>query len=580
MNNLSSNNNYIPTQTMQQWEEQRNADHLSLTLHSLNESASLYCSVIDDEALALANSSNLSQSHETVLVAQFNSLAEAASVLKKTLEILKREGTGVASTGITIGTGIINLFSGNLLVGIPVTAVGLNELKKIIERAKEAPNASNLISEARAGISMIKQLEEFQIQNLKSVESQIADATEQLKEAQEQLDIIEDLSVKGSSDGELKKQEALKLTREAVINQQQAIYTLQSGKAKTESALANLKKVSLQVEDLIKFAREKTANPEDIDKFIDEIKNVLNQINHAQADLAVASKNTNDGLKLLHESVKSYGVALQKYSEAVAVMKARLYEIQMKAHMTDEVEKANQSLDRAQNGIHVVQNRAEIQKELAEYAEKKCIKHEQEAINQFGQTSMLLGATLGTAAAPLVSPFLILPVAALGTASAHYVRRAARLANQYFPKHAESVPQLDSNSSATLGTLKVKYNDASTGWGGYLRDTALWATKKAAVGSKTEGVIAINLGGQDPFIYSFNRNSNSELGVMKEEDIRKIEQDLRQLLKTGKIFPRQVLQILDSLANVPSEHGVLALIKPNCLFLRDLRDLCRRSLNG
>jgi hypothetical protein len=131
-------------------------------------------------------------------------------------------------------------------------------------------------------------------------------------------------------------------------------------------------------------------------------------------------------------------------------------------------------------------------------------------------------------------------------------------------------------ASSKIGSLAVKYNANSTGWGGYTRDTILWMKGVQAVGSKTAGMLAINLDRETPTLYRFNRSSASALGMMDESDIQQLNLDLRRLLLEKKITPEQCLEILDSLADVSSENGPLCLITRDCLYLRDLRNQCLR----
>jgi hypothetical protein len=570
--NTNFQSNYSAAQTT----TQTNPDHLVLRLRGLEEntqlqeSTALYCSLIDQEANELEHSSLQSLNQENVLIHQFNNLREAAETLKLAMKFINTEGTTIGATGITISTGLMNLLHGNFLTGIPVTFMGLNELRKIIQRYNKITDAGGLIGEARTGIAMIKQLEEFQIQNLNSITAQLKNADEQLNEAQAQLAQINQLSVQGSADAEAKKQEAYKLTEKAINDQLQSIYTLELGKTNIQNALQSLKTIANQLESLMAFAKDRKASPDDINTFILSIQEILAQLHTAQAGIVTAVNSSTEGLGILRDSIKTYGLALEKYNEAVQVMQNTLYETQKKAQM-NQISKAKSELEKARNEVAIVKERAETNKEIAEHAEKKLSQLQEQVDSQFGTTSMLFGAAVGTAAISFVSPLFVMPFVAIGTASAHYLRRVSGL----FAKHSESLDT--KNVGNTFGSVKARYNGNSTGWGGSIRDLALKIAKKEVVGSRTEGVIGINLRDGSPYIYGYNRNSKSDLGMMHDDDIRKLDADLRELLKNNKITAKECLQILESLAQVESEYGMLCLITPGCLFLRDLISECQRS---
>lgn len=133
------------TQTIQQWENNRNSDTLQLTLHSLEESASLYSSAIDTEAINLQQSAIVIQGQNNTLITQIGNIIETGSTLLKVLDFAYQKNTTIASTGITVSVGLAGLFTGNLWFGIPATVVGINEIKKLVEEYGTIHDPTQLI---------------------------------------------------------------------------------------------------------------------------------------------------------------------------------------------------------------------------------------------------------------------------------------------------------------------------------------------------------------------------------------------------------------------------------------------------
>jgi hypothetical protein len=579
MNNLSGNVNGI-TQTIQEWKSNRNEDHLQMSLHNLEESTSLYSSVIDQQGIELAESAIKTIDRKTTLSNQLTNLVDAAVTLKKAVIFVQKEGTTLGATGFTIGAGLINLFSGNLLVGLPVTAIGLNEFKKAVDRYKnmDVSGSSGLVTEARTGVAMVQQMEEFQVQSLDAIDLQLGAAQEQLQAIENQIDEISMIVTTGSADLEIKKQEAYKLTQQAVNTQRQAIYELETGKVELQKSIQTLKEVVIKLADLISLAEARATDPDEIDHFISKAEQILSQVGNVQNNVISSADKSNAGLKNLRTSAKIYAAALEKYNETTLAIQKNFYEIQKKAQ-TAHLSKAKDDTEKAKQETAIANERAKTSKDILAEVDNKLVDLQDQLDNQFGTTSIVMGGIIGTAATPLISPLLIIPVAAISTAVTHYARRTVRLANNFFGKRGQIV-QASSVEHFPLGGLKVQYSVNSTGWGGYLRDTSLWALGKNSVGSKTEGVIAINLGDAMPYIYNFNKNSTSKQGIMKENDFVKLDKDLRLLLNQGKISNQQVLDVIDSMKSIESEHGKLNLIAEDCVYLRDLMSMCRRNINN
>jgi hypothetical protein len=571
-NHLPSTTQTITAHSVREWESNRTEDHLELTLHSLEESTSLYSSMIDQDAIELAESTNQTEQRQNVLVSQLTTLVDTAATLRDAVKLVHREGTTLGSAGVTISVGLMSLLSGNLPLGIPVTAIGVNEIAKIIARNRTTSDASSLVSEARTGAALIRQLEEYQLQSLKSIDGQLETATEQLKATQDQLKQIEQLATHGSADVENKKQEAYKLTEKAVRDQQQAIMTIQNGKTKIEQTVMDLMNIGKQLENLITQAKERKATPEELDNFIQEIQGILAHIIKAQQGIGFAADNFNEGLKILRLSAKSYMLASEKFTQASLLMQTTLYEIQKKAQM-DNVLKTQDHLSKARDEVAIAKERAQTSEEIASHVQENLTQLQEKVDNQWGTTSMVGGVFLGALVSPL-GGVLVLPAAAAGAAAVHYGRRIREMAS----RRGQLISMDLQNNTGPIGGITVKYNENSTGWGGYLRDTALWIRRNKGVGSKTEGVIALNLGKDTPSVYSFNKNLKNTKDMMKPEDIKQLGNDLRKLVDEKRLSPEECLKILDSLSQVASENGKLCLISLDCLYLRDLRSHCRRHI--
>ncbi len=307
-----------------------------------------------------------------------------------------------------------------------------------------------------------------------------------------------------------------------------------------------------------------------------EAQAVLDTMIKVQQELSLAADSSNQGLTALREGTKQYAASLEHYHNAHIIMQTALNEIQKKTQIQD-LAKAKEKLESARNEAAAAKERAGTIKEVAEYTEEQLKTLEKKVDDQFGSASVIFGGIVGTAAAT-ISPLLILPVGGSGAAAFHYIRRVRGLASNLFNRRGTSLPTEGEGSPQPLGSIQIKYNESSTGWGGTFRDTALWATGKKTLGSKTEGTGTIHLMENASFTFQFNKNSGSPLGMMNPQDIKKLENELRKLLETKKLTPQDCLKLLDSLSRVESEHGILNLVTKDCLLLRDLRKECLRQI--
>lgn len=544
------------------------------SVNELEDSTTIYCSIIEQEEDDIAKTTAKSKKQGDSLIDKMDSIVTAASTLKHAIEFIYSEGTTLGSTGFTISSGLLSLITGNFIVGLPITVIGLNELRKIVDRFNRMTDASGLIGEAKTGVAMIKQLEEFQIHSLKSIDTHISEAAEQLKEAQNQLEDIKAACVSASADAMAKHQQALELTEKAIVDQQQAIHELHKGRSSIETAIVSLNEISEKLEGLIVFAREHKASVEDVELFIQDAQKLLTYLKDTQAGILLASNQTSEGLILMKSAIRSYGDALEKHKEAVQIMQQALYEVQLKAQMK-QLENAQKEVQEAREEAAIALERADINRQIAAHAQRLLIEAQGQEADRFGCASWVGGGLIGMIAAPMVSPVLAIPVAGAGVAGVHYVRRVNRLIANFFEKRGQ--PLHSFHVGAELGSYQVKYDAKSSGWGGYVRDMILQAAKRESVGSRTQGVIAINLGGESPSVYQFNKSSSSELGMMLDGEIRRLDSELRQNLKSHKITFQECLAILDSLERIPSDHGDLCLISQNCIYLEDLRSQCRRE---
>lgn len=575
----SMNPSYGSQTVTQNWVEKKEEDEerlaqLSLT-SSLEESHLLYQSCIDQEAIELNQSAQASQTQGNTLITQLENLVATAEALNEILAFVKRENTNLVTVGMTLGTGITALWNGSLFSGLALTGAALNEIVKM--RRAPVGEAKTLAEEIKTGLLMIQQLEEYQKSSLQTIGQQIDLVKDQIDGIELEFKEIESLAVQGSRDAELKKQEALKMRQEAAYAYRQAFQTLQQSQSDIVNVIGNLKNIIKEFSTLIEQANSGALEPKDIERFIGQAKKILKVMVEAQAKLIHAQDRFNTGLKELQHASELNKNALAKQTEAILTMQHYLKEIQLKANMENKIQETKKQLSEAKDEVGVAEKRADRAQKIAELKAKQAEKLEEQLGDQWGQTSTLVGATATMAAVALGGGPLSVPMGFGVAGVTHYSRKIYSFAKNYFGK---LTPEIDAaKAPKKLANYTVVYNSTSTGWGNYSIGLVSQIMGGAAKGSKTAGVIAINLGDDKPQVYHFNKNSPSPQGKMNEGDMKKLIDDLRKKIQEGKLDYEGCLMLINSLANVQTEHGDVCLVAPDAIFFEDLRDECRRNLS-
>jgi hypothetical protein len=562
-----------PSRTVtQEWQEKSQQDSLHLTLTSLEQSSLLYQSCIDHEALQLNEESERAEQRGSVLIGQLENLVASARALNQIIQIARRENTGLVTTGFTLAAGLGALWQGQIPWGLALTGAALNEVKKILLKGFSSPETKDLVEEVRTGLLMIEQLEEYQKSSLETIERQIETVEGQLDDIENQFTEIQSLATEGSKDGEAKKQEAIRISQEANRAYRQALYDLLS-KASIIANSEEFKSVINALQELIEQAKSEDLTPTDFETFVDQTQAILQRMVKTHQSLEENQKLFNSGLQQLHEASKLNKEALANHLEAGAIMQRHLFEIQMKAKV-DSLDEAREHLQAAKEEVQIAKERADNIQAVAEHERKKIDELHQRIDDQWGTTSMMVGMTAATIGVAVGGGVISIPLGAGMTAATHYTRRVYRYAEHYFNK---SKPI--ENPPKALSEFTVSYDPTSTGWGGYVIGLISKMQGGQGRASKTAGIIALNIGGSEPVVYRFNRNSTSDQGKMDERDIKKLNDDLRKQLKDGTLDYQQCLMIINSLANVDTEHGPITLVAPDCLFLRDLKNECMRNID-
>jgi chemotaxis protein histidine kinase CheA len=497
-----------------------------------------------------------------------------ARALNQIIKIARAENTNLLTVGVSLGTGIFALYNGSIPWGLTLTGAALNEVKKIITR-NFAPTteAKTLAEEVKTGLLMIEQLEEYQKSSLATIVQQIDIVQEQLDAMEDQIKEIEELATTGSKDGELKKREAQKLSQAAANAYRQALYTLQLSRSGVITTVNHFKVIIEEFTDLIEQAKSEQLKPHDIERFIERAEKILKEMTEMQKILASSQEQFNTGLRELKEASDLNKQALVKQAEAMATLHFYLKEIQLKAQMEKDIQKTKSHLSKAKDETNVAAERADNIQQIAEYERKKIEQLQNQLDDQWGTTSMIAGTAAATVGIVAGGGVLSVP-AGFGVAGlTHYSRRIYRFVDQYFSR-----PQPIANPPKNLIEYKIIYNPKSTGWGNYTVGLVSGLMGRKVQGSKTAGVIAINLGGDHPFVYKFNKNSASSQGKMDEADMKRLVDDLRKSINEGKLTYQECLNLINSLSDVATEYGNVSLVNSDAVFFKDLKRECERNL--
>lgn len=575
---MQSNFNHVPSQTytLQEWEMQSQNDSLHLSLHTLEQSTTLYQSCIDQEAIALNQSSIETQTQSSALIQQLENLVTVSRALNQIITIARNENTNLITTGFTLTGGVMALLNGQIPWGLTLTGAALNQVKNIImDHYKTHSDTNSLAQEIQTGLLMIKQLEEFQKGSLNTIEEQIEIAEEQLQDAQKQLEEMASLATEASKDGEIKKIEAQKLCEQSVRAYSQALLNLTQSQATIRELTGDFQLIIEEFEHLIVLAKSNEFTPEEIPNFIQQTEKILEKMKTAHQLLDKNQKIFNEGLHELHNASSLNKNALVKYTEAINAMRQAFDTIRLQAE-TKKLEEAKNNLSKAKEETKIAKERADNIQDLAEYEREKAERLQQALDNEWGNTSIFVGTTAATFAIPLGAGVLSVPTGFAAAAITHYSRRIYKFAQKHFANEEIGVVKKTSN----LSEMKVTYNTTSTGWVGYTFGVVSQAMGYGGRPSKTVGTVTIPLMNGLSITCQFNKNSANTQGKMNESDMNTLQNTLREQIEQGNLKPEECLSILGSLNSVETEHGTICLVASDSIFFKDLKSYCLRLMQG
>jgi hypothetical protein len=553
-------------------------DNLQESVALYDDASQFHNDTIANEQREIEGNQDRSQHYGRALIKQLETLHTTVSILKTVAKVTIKENTALVTTGTTIVGGIVNLVSGVYSGSLPQAAVGgtqlvsaANEMRKMYERSGDQPDPAGLVKDSQVGVAMIQQLEEFQEQSLRTIESEISIALEGLAGVETTIEGIGEISAHGSAIVEEKKKEAMELSKQAAGAFLQASSDLKNSKIEIMNAAKILVAVTERLRKLADMAKENSSES-NLQNFIREVEQITGEMEHALNMLSGSQKISTSGLQELQRASALYREAGAKYGEGLDAAQSRFHEIQKEAQ-TKNLQQVKETLDKAKKETEIAQQRLEAQKKVSEYTQDKLQDLQKETADQFGTQSMIVGLAAGAFTGSLLFA-VVTPAAA---ALYHYSKRLLQHASQ------AAHPTTTNQPAATISQDKLveaKYSEKSSGWGGWVIGESSRMLGGQGRPSHTVGTVVINIGNNEALKCNFNKKSADANGKMSAEDIQKLSNILLKKLQAKALSPEECLRIINALANVEIEHETVTMISADAPLLGLLRLECEIAMKN
>lgn len=435
---------------------------------------------------------------------KLENLVVSAAALKALAEAASRAPRAITAI-TTIGAGASYSIAGNLIVGVPLSIIGLAEL---VTTATQGPsvNIRNILQDSRASLDMVKLLSQANQESYLVVDSNLVQIEKQVGQLNKRMEEIRSIATQENREIEEQKNKAT------------ALFT------KANELFAAAEKEFAQTRLLMDKAQKKFVNVSSyIDSLLDIVKSDRGDLPGRLAKcerMAIITKNTcNDGVDAQNEAMASLTKALdllnlaqekqtQAFEEAGKAQQMSTDALTMIAAKAEADQRTAVLVQQTRVEMDVMNQRGKDMDNLVEDLHTNMNVLEENAPNPL--TWMMGGAVLSGAAAvalhPIAGPALVVGGIAAANGSTLLGLK---------PSADFSVKPLQTPAKAGEKLVSCQFAKKSTGLWGRFQNRQSW----------TVGTVSIKAGDEE-IIMPFDANA-----------------------KGSKIAPRHMLELLKTLRN-------------------------------
>ncbi|CRX38477.1 hypothetical protein [Estrella lausannensis] len=466
------------------------------------------------------------------------------------------EGVGYTAVGTMNALGNGDLYGGatNIMLGVYNLALGAYGAKAVYDGAMESNTLSKSLEEIQQGISMMKQLNEANIEDANQLADYLASVEKKLKEekaalGQIKLDLLkqahnkdlEMMSLQAKTESNIERLSNIhKLLSDAIVQNTSGTELIEQGLATLEKTTEALQSESLSQEDIKLYINDLKAAADDFIKGVRLTKGASSDMHKSMADVnemcgELMKDNRHAMRDLAHE--KKLKLEMAERLEAIENDKQK---------MLIENKKAAHDVRNMQKRMFKQQIIAQKASQSVQNAKQR----QQNSETEWGVVEYLSGAALGfgTGVAGLFTGgvFGMFGGAITGFkvagSSVHELRKKSEAAKKAF---VASVPVTD---PTPMNPVQIKFAPSTTclNWMPY---TEAWKD------SETMGGFKVQIG-SEVYEGTFNTKTAGAGSLSFEEEL-KLYFALSDALADGKITGaecRRVLQTLDHVFTVQCER--------------------------
>ncbi|MCE2982365.1 MAG: hypothetical protein LW832_02245 [Parachlamydia sp.] len=538
---------------------------------ALEQSTTLFHSCIENDLMeSTQNASNTIMTGQTILN-HMNTLHTTTLALKDIYRTVRDENTNLVTTGFTLFSGITSLLNGHTFAGLGLSATAAHQLLRIYNNHGLEPSSTqNLIKDMHASILLTKQMNESQNNTVLTIERHVQAAQLNLIDIKDKFNHIEQLATEGLASGEEKKQQAIGAYEKAESNYNEATGHFDECRRN----MLNLMNISTNIinefEELVHSLQSQTLDEEAVSELISKSLALLKNMQELLSLVDSTQRHLNEGLDYLDNAATIMCDAQKLHLEAEHTMQMHFYTIQHEAHREKEVRQLEANLNKAQEQVNEYKDVGEVQKKVIENAEMKIRQAEENENKRWGERTQMIGGAALLAGGIVGGVAVGAPVGYVAASVFHYVRRM-----EIFSTLVNNAPTIE---LADNENFKVTYSPVSSGPGGYVAGLFTKFVYGVERPSYTVGTATIRVGDQ-VFEFKFSKKTQSKNGKLDENDMRILNELLMDKLEQRKVSPQEVIDLLDSLKQVKTNHNdYINLINKSSVYFLELRRRCKKLI--
>jgi hypothetical protein len=441
---------------------------------------------------------------------------------------------------VTLTTGVAKIFSGDLLSGGIVTALGVQELYNQCSSGNS--HLQKLLSDIGADVDMVRCLEEGQQQSCKVVAEHLGQISLEVTNLHSQLNQIKNLNTESIKSLEGAKEQAYDKGCKAEQAYSKALGLFNEARDSFGASKEIYQKCAASfkcIKDLTADKNEGTSILEKIDSLVEVADHAYIQCANGKVKLDNADQKFSEAMTALFEAAGLKDQALNMISKAVQSAEDTLKAGLEKTQYTTE---CDQKIAATKKELQEIQERSEDVMSLLDEMSEEVKKAKVEAAQKLDPSDVILGVGAGVLIAPIgaVSAVAVGVTAAYAWHNGTTVASTTKKVYNYF--FGTPLPQ-----PARMGhdeVVRVNLQAKSSGyWGSWVRGRQ----------SFTLGSVDVKLGEGDEL--SMRLDLNDKKYPICKEDLFTLYSRMFTKLKAGLLTPEHCKKVLENLKKVDISRG-------------------------